>query len=233
MNEMENQQYEQEIDLLELFRALIDNWKLILVTVIIAVLVGFGVTKFLMVPQYESSVNMIVNAKQESNGSLTNDNIVSAKNLVDTYAIILKSNIVLDRVIDELNMDVTYNELSQRIQVASVNSTPIMRVSVRDADAKLAEQIIEKISRIAPSVIVDAVEAGSCKTVSKVSTNPNPVSPSVTRNVALAGLLGAIISMGFVVVRALFQSYIKDDEDVQKYLHLPVLGVIPEIEEVH
>lgn len=233
MNEMENQQYEQEIDLLELFRAVIENWRLILATIVIAALVGFGMTKFFVVPQYEASVNMIVNSKQESNGSLTNDNIVSAKNLVDTYAIILKSNIVLDRVINELNMDVTYDELSQRIQVASVNGTPIMRVSVRDTDPKMAEQIIQRISRIAPSVIVEAVEAGSCKTVSKVSTNPNPVSPSVARNTAAAGLLGAVVSMGFVVVRALFQNYIKDDEDVQKYLQLPVLGVIPEIEEVH
>lgn len=232
MNEMENQQYEQEIDLLELFRALIENWKPIVVTIVIAALIGFGVTKFLMVPQYEASVNMIVNAKQESNGSLTNDNIVSAKNLVDTYAIILKSNIVLDRVINDLHMDISYEALSQRIQVSSVNNTPIMRVSVRDADPQLAEKIIQRISQIAPSVIVDAVEAGSCKTVSKVSANPNPVSPNTTHNVALAGIIGAIVSMGFVVVRALFQNYIKDDEDIQKYLQLPVLGVIPEIEEV-
>lgn len=233
MNEMENQQHEQEIDLLELLRALMENWKLILVTIVIVALIGFGATKFLMVPQYEASVNMIVNAKQESNGSLTNDNIVSAKNLVDTYAIILKSNIVLDRVINELNMDVTYSELSQRIQVASVNGTPIMRVSVRDTDPQMAEQIIQRISRIAPSVIVDAVEAGSCKTVSKVSTNPDPVSPNAIRNTVLAGLLGAVIAVGFVVVRSMFQNYIKDDEDIQKYLQLPVLGVIPEIEEVH
>lgn len=233
MNEMGNSQYQYEIDLLELFHALIEHWKLILISIIIATLVGVGVTKFLMVPQYESSVNMIVNAKQESNGSLTNDNLLSAKNLVDTYAIILKSNIVLDRVISELNLGVTYNELSQRVQVASVNGTPIMRVSVRDANPQMAEQIIQWISRIAPNVIVDAVEAGSCKVVSKVSTNPNPVSPSTKNNAVLAGLVGAIISMGFVVMRALFQNYIKDDEDIQKYLQLPILAVIPEVEEVH
>ncbi len=233
MNEMENQQYEQEIDLLELLRELIENWKLILATIVITALLGFGATKFLMVPQYESTVNMIVNAKQESNGSLTNDNIISAKNLVDTYAIILKSNIVLDRVINELNLDVTYDELSQRIQVESVNSTPIMRVSVRDADPQRAEQIIQRIARIAPSVIVNAVEAGSCKTVSNVATNPNPVSPSAKRNTMLAGLLGVVIAVGFVLLRSMFQNYIKDDEDIQKYLQLPVLGVIPEIEEVH
>lgn len=233
MNEKENLEFEKELDLLELFGAVIESWKVILVTVIIAALAGFGVTKFLMVPQYESSVNMIVNAKQESNGSLTNDNLVSAKNLVDTYAIILKSNIVLDRVISDLNLDITYGELSSRVQVASVNNTPIMRISVRDADPKKAEKIVQRIATIAPNVIVDAVEAGSCKVVSKVSANPQPVSPSVGRNTVLAGLLGAIISVGFAIAKSLLQNYIKDDEDVQKYLQLPVLGVIPEIEEVN
>ena len=86
--------------------------------------------------------------------------------------------------------------------------------------------------KIAPDVIVDAVEAGSCKVVSQVTVGDNPVSPSLKKNVVLAALIGMVLSMGLVVLKVLFSNHIADDTDVAKYLGLPVLAVIPEIEEV-
>lgn len=104
---------ELEIDLKELFGELLEHWIFIAVTTLIAAVAGLLVTKLLITPQYEAKVNMIVNSRQDSTGSLTNDNITSSKNLISTYAVILKSNIILDEVIEELHLDNTYQELSE------------------------------------------------------------------------------------------------------------------------
>lgn len=225
------QEDEIEIDLKELIGNLLEHWVFIAVITLIAAVAGLLVTKLMMTPQYEASVNMIVNSRQDSTGSLTNDNITSSKNLVTTYAVILKSNIILDQVIEELQLEDTYKELSSRITVEAVDSTQVMSVSVRYPDPEKAYLIVEKLVEIAPSVIVEAVEAGSCKVVSKVTVGENPVSPSIKKNVVMAALLGMILSMGIVVLKSLLQNYIADDEDVAKYLGLPVLAVIPEVEE--
>lgn len=58
-------------------------------------------------PQYEASINMIVNTRRDNMATVTNDNITSAKNLVSTYAIIIKSNIVLNKVISNLGLTVS------------------------------------------------------------------------------------------------------------------------------
>lgn len=220
---------EEEIDLLELFSLLWNN-----ILPLIALAVGAGilallVCKFLITPQYTASIDLIVNTRQDNSATVTNDNINSAKSLASTYAVVIKSNLVLDEVIQTLGLDMTYKELAQTISVESVNSTQIMEITVKNADPALAGKIVEAIATIAPDMIVDTVEAGSCKIVSKVDINEKPVSPNTKRDVALAMVAAFVLAYGILVLNHLLHNYIEDDEDVQKQLDLPVLGLIPEI----
>lgn len=228
----DEKELELEIDLLELFHALMKNIVMIIVTTVLFAAVGFCYSKFLIVPQYEASVNMIVNTRSEGATNVTNDNITSAKNMVSTYAIIIKSNTVLNQVIDNLQLDMKYGQLAEKIEVGSVNSTQVMRVAVQDADPQLAKQIVEQIADIAPGVIVEAVEAGSCKVISDVEVGEDPVSPSVKKYFAIFAMVGLVLSAGLVVLKELLSNYIEDDADVAKHLGLPVLGVIPEVEDL-
>ena len=229
---VEDKEMELEIDLLELFRALMKNIVMIIIVTILFAAVGFGYSKFLITPQYEASVNMIVNTRSEGATNVTNDNITSAKNMVSTYAIIIKSNTVLNEVIENLGLDMKYGELAEKVSVAAVNSTQVMKVVVQDPDPQLAAQIVEQIISIAPDAIVEAVEAGSCKVISDVVAGEYPVSPSVMKYTALFAMVGLVLSAGLVILKELFSNYIEDDADVAKYLGLPVLGVIPEVEDL-
>ena len=228
----EEKDLELEIDLLELFHALMRHIVAIMVTTVLFAAVGFGYSAFLITPQYEASVNMIVNTRSEGATNVTNDNITSAKNMVSTYAIIIKSNTVLNEVINTLQLDLKYKELAAKITVGAVDATQVMRVAVQDADPTLARQIVEQIAAIAPERIVEAVEAGSCKVISDVEAGEEPVSPSLKKYIAIFALLGLCLSAGIVVLKELLSNYIEDDADVQKHLGLPVLGVIPEVEDM-
>jgi capsular polysaccharide biosynthesis protein len=107
-----------------------------------------------------------------------------------------------------------------------------MEIKVTHKDPRVAAKIVEQIAEIAPDKIVDAVEAGSCKVVSDVEATKYPVSPSTMKNTAIAAMLGLMLSAGLVILKALFRNYIEDDADVAKHLGLPVLGVIPEVEDL-
>ena len=229
---MEDRELELEIDLLELFNALKKSIVWIAIVTIVCAAVGFCYSKFMITPQYEASVNMIVNTRSENASSVTNDNITSAKNMVGTYAIIIKSNRVLNEVIDKLELEMEYSTLAKKVSIASVNSTPVMEVVVTDPDPERAAMIVEQIAKIAPEKIVEAVEAGSCKVISDVETGKYPVSPSVMKYTALLAMIGLALSAGLVVLKELLSNYIEDDADVTKYLGLPVLGVIPEVEDL-
>lgn len=220
---------EYEIDLLELL-ILFRNHAIALV----ALMLGAGVLcllvcKFLLTPRYEASIDMIVNSRQDTSSTITNDNITTAKNLASTYAIVIKSNLVLDEVIDTLGLELSYKELYNAVSVESVDSTQIIEITVENEDPQLAGKIVETIAAVAPDLLVDVVEAGSCKIVSKVEINNNPVFPSTQKYVAIVMVLTLFVSYGVFLLMHLLRNYIEDDEDVQKKLDLPVLGLIPEV----
>lgn len=220
---------EETIDLMELARLLWAHIVQIVAAAVAAALICLLVCMFVLTPKYQASINMIVNTRQEGTAAFTNDNFNSAKNLISTYAVIIKGNTVLNKVIDELDLDMTYAELYNMVTVADVDSTQIMKVTVTDTDAERAGEIAQTIADIVPDVLVEKVEAGSCKTVSDVAINPNKVFPQTKKYVVLAGLLGAILVCGVLVLAHLLHDTVVDDEDVQKKLGLPVLGLIPEV----
>lgn len=220
---------EETIDLMELARLLWAHAVQIVAAAVAAALVCLLVCMFILTPKYQASVNMIVNTRQDTSTTFTNDNFNSAKNLISTYAVIIKSNTVLNKVIKNLKLDMTYQELYSMVDVSDVDSTQIMKITVTDTDAERAGKIVSNIARIVPDVLVEKVEAGSCKTVSDVEINPNKVFPQTKKYVVLAGVAGAVVVCAVLVLMHLLHDTIVDDDDIQKKLGLPVLGLIPEV----
>ena len=224
--------YEQGYGLvaLELLQTLKEKIALILAVVITAAAIGWAGASFLLPKKYEASVNMIVNTRTEITSVVTSDNISSAQNLVDTYAIIIKSNKVLNQVIDQLGLSMSYEELYEQVSVDDINNTQVMKIAAQCADAAQAVQIVQTISEIAPAIVADAVEAGSCKVVSDVYASREPVSPNVMRCTLMAAMLALLAVCGTIVLRELLNDYIVDDGDMEKKLGIPALGVIPDVE---
>ena len=226
---MENEGYET-IDLLEVLNAVRQHLLAVILTTVILAGVGFGVSKFLITPQYEASALMIVNTRQDTTSNVTSDQINSATKLVSTYSIILKSDTVLNQVIENLGLNMDYQQLANRVTVSAVDDTQVMKVTVTSDNPEWARQVCEQITQISPDVILEAVEAGSVKVISNASISPEPVSPNVSRNTARGAVAGLVISVGIVFLMVLLDNKINNEEDVSKYLDLTVVGVIPEYE---
>jgi capsular polysaccharide biosynthesis protein len=220
---------DDEVDLFELLWLLWRNALWIVVGALLAALGCFAVCTFCLTPRYEASIDLIVNSRQENTLAITNDAISSAKSLTDAYAIVIKSNIVLDEVIETLGLAMSYKQLVKAVSVESVDSTQIMKVTVENEDPQLAAEIAQTIADIAPDRLVELVEAGSCKIVSKVVVDPDPVFPRTPKAVLLTALVAACLVGAVLILRRLLHTYIEDDEDVRRELNIPVLGSLPEV----
>lgn len=218
------------IDLLEVLEIVRQHILVVILVTVLAAAAGFGVSRFLMVPQYEASALMIVNTRQDATANVTSDQINSATKLVSTYSIIIKSDTVLQQVISNLGLSLTYPQLQDRVTVSAVDDTQVMQITVRSDNPEWARQVCEQITLISPDVILESVEAGSVKLISQAAANPDPVSPNVMRNTAVAGLLGLVLTLGVIILREMLDNKIKSEDDVRKYLELPVIGVIPDYE---
>lgn len=220
---------ESTIDLLKLARLLWHNAVVIIAVTLASAALGLCAATFLISPTYSASADMLVNNTQQdtANTSITYSDLSASSSLVDTYSIILKSHNVLEQVIADLNLDCSYESLAGKITVSAVDTTQVMRITVKDGDVDLALAIVTKIVELAPDAIMDTVSAGSVKTVDDPWTTGRPVSPSKRNYTAIAGLLGLVVCAGIILLQEMMDNTFKTEEDVRKVLGLPVLGVIP------
>lgn len=227
------QQQEKEIDLRVVFGVLRKNIiPLILVTVIFAA--GFFLySKMFITKQYQASATLIVNNLSKDKTVVSNTELTAAANLADVYAIIIKSDTVLQPVIDDLKLNMSYEALSKAISVSTINSTQVITVSMQHEDAEYAKKIIAEVVKVAPPIIQDKVEAGSVKVISeaRVSNNGNPVSPNSSRNALIGALIGLVITLAVVFIQEFTNNTFKTEEDISKSLGIPLLGIIPEVDE--
>ena len=134
-----------------------------------------------------------------------------------------------DKTIEDLGLNMDYESLLGKVTVESVNSTQVMKISAKDQDPELAQQIVASIVEQAPDIIIQTVKAGSVEVISQPKAGENPVSPRKMMNTAIAGMLGLVFGLGVVFLRSMLNNKFMTDTDINKKLGLTVLGVIPQV----
>ena len=221
---------EFSISIMELMTLLKRHLVMILVAGVIGGLLTFTICSLFVAPVHRASAKMIVNARMDQSGTVTNDQITSSQKLVDTYAIIIRSQTVLNPVIEDLNLPISYTRLQKMVSVSSVNGTQVMQIAVEGTDPEMALRIVEEIVAICPAHIMDALEAGSVKVIEKAHLQPEPVAPNTNLYTLLAAFLSMFAVVAVVVIRVILDNTYKSDADLRDDLGFPVLGVIPDLD---
>ncbi|MDR0293603.1 MAG: hypothetical protein LBH95_05560 [Oscillospiraceae bacterium] len=219
------------VDLRVIFSLIKKNTPLIILLAVFGAAAAFSVSEFLLIPKYEASVTLVVNTRDEQATVITNDQINSAKQLVNTYAVVLTNDTLLEEIIQILGLNDSVESLNRRISADVVNQTQVMRMTMRDENPDIAKAVLEEIMARAPDLLVSTVKAGSVEIVSPPKINYRPVSPRVSTNTAMGALLGVIAALAYAFIKKAVSNTFISDEDINKYLELPVLGVIPSVED--
>lgn len=119
----------------------------------------------------------------------------------------------------------------KNITVSQVNDTEIIKISVKNENPTLARDIANTIASIFSKEVYEIMKVDSTSTldVAKLPTNALPQN-KVTK-IAIAGILGIMISIGLVFVLEYLDRTIKTSDATEKLLGVPVLGVIPKTKE--
>ena len=218
-----------ELSYQKLISALKNHWILITALTLVFAVLGFLYSQFLVTPKYQASVNMIVqtNVSEDAGQVVSNEYVNSAKNLAKTYAHILNSSRIQNSVIDELQLDMTAEELGELAVAQPLTDSQVVRVTVTSERADLSESIASAFLKVGPDALNDLVEAGKCNPVSGVEVKKDAIKPGMKRTVALMGLVGLAIGFALALFRELRKNYLVSPTDVKDVLGLPVLGIIP------
>ena len=141
---MQLEQEELEIDLKELFFELLSHWKILTVSTIMAAAIALVASKFILVPQYESTSALYV----LSNSITSLADIQIGSSLTNDYIVVVKGRPILDQVIENLNLDETYDSLEDRITLENPADSRILEITVRDTDPNRAKVIADEMASL-------------------------------------------------------------------------------------
>lgn len=221
------------IDLLHIVRTLWRKTWVICLAVAIAGGIGFGLSAFIIKPTYSSTILLYVNNSSFSLGntsfSISLSEITAAQSLVKTYGEILNNRTTLERVKDEADVDYSYEQLSKMIVSGSANDTEIMYVTVTATDPNEANAIANCIAEVLPVRIAEIIDGASMEVVDWSVSNDKKVAPSITQYTAIGMILGALLSTIVIVIIAMLDDRIHDEDYIIETYDYPILAKIPDL----
>lgn len=226
MEQNQQRNDELEIDLWEIIRVLWSRAPVIILSGIVLALVAIVGTKLFITPQYQSTTRMYVLAKQ-NNDTLTNSDLQTSTLLTNDYAELIQSRTVTEAVIAQMNLDLTHEELLAKLEVTVPADTRILTISVTDPDPYMVRDLANTIRDTASEHIQQVMDVEAVNVADEANIPEQPVSPNTMRNGLIAGVLGCVIAVAVILIQYLTNDTIKTSEDVERYLQLSTLGMIP------
>lgn len=198
--------------------------------ILLAAVLGTGAagaySYYLLTPQYISEAKIYVLSKETTLTSLAD--LQMGTQLTQDYKELIGSRPVMQEVINTLNLDITYRQLAEKLKLENPKDTRILYLTVTDPNPYMAKAIVDEIANAASDYIGEIMEMTPPKLIEDGMVATVQTSPNVKKNAAVGGLVMLVLACGVITLSVIMNDTIRSEEDVFKYLELPVLAVVPE-----
>lgn len=221
------------MELRDYLRGLRRHWFAILLMTAIGVGVGYGWT-YIQTPVYEANASGYV--APQGSGDVGTNSVADglAKNKVPSYLQIAGWRTVADRVIEDLGLRTTAEELVKRVSVTNPPGTVVMTVTAKgpspDAAHDLADSWIKSMI-----VEIDAIEGDGTPDSAPVtviaresaSLPTTPIFPDLQTAMIVGGVIGFGFGIAFALIRTVSDRRIRAVDEVEDKTGVAVVGTIP------
>jgi capsular polysaccharide biosynthesis protein len=222
---------EETISLKELLETIRKRLMLIVLITITAVLVSGVVSYFMITPIYQASTQILVNQSKNDQTLYNSNEVQTNLQLINTYNVIIKSSAILDKVAEDLNIGLTASQINNEITVASEKDSQVINLSVQDPNPDRAAKIANKTAEVFQTEIVNIMKVDNVSILAKatVADHQSPIKPRPVLNIAIGLVVGLMAGVGLAFLLEYFDNTVKNEQDIERLLELPVLGVIAAI----
>lgn len=222
----------EEIDLIDIKELLYTLWKkrfLIILFFVIGIILGFVYTRFVVTPMYQSKTSLVLASK--SNKDITSNDLAINSKLVSTYGEIVKSRTVAEKVIDELGLNMSPGAFIENVSINSKTGTDLIEIVVSNENSSTAASIANKIAEVFTEKVKEIYKIENVSVIDRAEESIVPYNVSLPKNVIIFSVGGIILACGIIFIIMLCDNTVKGQDDVERLLDIPVIAVIPKMED--
>ena len=219
INEKED---EVEINLLDLFNYYRKKILFIIAGFLIEAIIAGVWTKVGITPKYTATAKVyMVSASKNSVVDLADLSIGTS--LSEDYAELLHVRPIIEAINEENDLGYTYEQLNGMIDISTVEDTRILKISATSIKPEEAKTIANAVTEI-PKLM----GTSSPNIAERAITPKGKSSPSLKKNVMMGAFGGMVVVLAIFTFLFITDDTIKTEEDVEKYLGIIPLTVIPD-----
>ncbi|MFD1020162.1 YveK family protein [Thalassobacillus hwangdonensis] len=224
---------EETISLKEIFQVLKKRFWLIFTLTVGAVIIAAVVSYFVLTPTYQATSEFIVNSNNQQAEEVDVNDIRTNLELINTYKKVIESPRILNQVADEMGINMSAGTMQSKLNVSSEQNTQVVTVTVTDPDQAFAADLANTVFQVFKDEIPSLMNVNNVNILSEAVavTNPSPVNPKPLLNMAIAAVLGLMIGVGIAFLLEYLDTSIKTEDDLEKQLGIPVMGIVTHIGE--
>lgn len=219
---------EQEIRLDEVFYALKKRWVMIISLTLAVASISAVFSFFIIKPKYEAETKIFIGKDESDSQGYSQSDVTMYQNLLKTYSEVIKTKDLTENAINNSKLDLEVNNVLANVNVTTVASTQIIKISYQSTSPDEAKKILEEITNEFIQSSKTLIPNGNIQIIEKVQYPENPISPNKKMNIGVAGALGLMLGVGIALLIEFLDNTYKTKDQLERELDIPVLGLIPE-----
>lgn len=218
----------EDIDFKRILEIMFSKKIFIILILLLSITLGYVYSYYYKQPEYESSVTILLVADEnKTEKELTQTDLSINSSLISTYSSIVKSTNVMQKTIDNLELDMTTSKLQKNIEAKQIDKTQFLKITVRNSNPEVAKDIANELSKVFTEQIKEIYNIENISIVDKAEIENEPCNINHIKDMAIFVFAGIFASMVLVMAIYLFDDTIKDEKDIEKNIKLKNIGILP------
>lgn len=216
-----------EIDLVELFYYLRHKLVWLILAVILGGMTAGVISYYLVTPKYEATAKVyMVSASSDSLINLSDLNLGTS--LSADYEEMLRIRPVYEKILEELELDYTYEDFMKLIDISTVGNTRVLQIAVETKDPEESKNIANLLAENAENYLPDLMETSEPNVAEYAILPEEPSSPNIMMNTVIGAIAALVLLCGSFTVKFVMDDTFKSADDIERIFGVMPLTVIPE-----
>lgn len=222
---MENNEY---MDMKKILNIISSKKIFIALIILLSLVMSYFYSYYYKKPQYNSSVTVLLTGDEaQGEKQVTQTDLNLNSGLISTYGSIAKSANVLSKVIENLGLDISVQNLQKNLTVAEIKNTQFLKITVENQNPETAMKIANEISTVFVEQIKTIYNIQNINIIDTAEISNTPCNINHIKDMAIALMAGIFTSGVLILILYILDDTIKSEKDIPVNLKLETIGTIP------